>query len=275
MNLPPVLVENDENRVLLSAQILMLNEADVLAVAEHLPFSLVRLSESDHNEITERTPEFVARILNAVLPDSAALGVTMWCRHDGTPLAQVCTGTSGWVEFDDAPDLFAGVTVVTERGDGPVAVATRLWRLLLNQRLRRSSGLRPRTPRSPQEACDQLAAHTDRLVAAADAILAEVAPPVAAARLAQTVGPLGMTGVVYEREGPKFGPETWPVRFRHSPDTHLVPASDDRPAPDPTNGEGEFTTWGDVVTQLSTSPERAAAKEVSSAIAKLTRNHWL
>lgn len=275
VKLPAKLVENDENRVLLSAQMLMLADADVLAVAEHLPFTLVRLSESDHNTITDDTPEFVARILNSVLPDSAVAGVTMWRRRDGTPLAQVGTGTSGWVEPEDAPDLFAGATVVAEPGDGPVAVATRLWRLVLNQRLRRRSTLRPRTPRSRQEACNQLTAHTDRVVAAADVILAEVAPPAAAERLVQTVGPLGMTGIVYDRERREFGPGGWLIRFRYTPDTHLVPAPDASPALDRTHGGGGFTAWSDVEAQVSTSPERAAAKDVSSAIVKLTRSHWL
>lgn len=275
VKLPTALVENDENRVLLSAQMLMLSDLDVMAVAEQLPFTLVRLSESDHNAIVDATPAFVATILKAVLPDSTALGVTMWRRQDGTPLAQFGTGTTGWVELDDAPDLFDGATVVPEPGDGPVAVAVRLWRLVLNQRLRRSGGLRPRKPRSRREACDQLTAHTDQVVVAANGILAEVAPPVAAERLAQTVGPLGMTGVVYERERREFGPDGWPFRFRHSPETHLVPAPDDSPAPDRTHGEGEFTAWGEVESQVSTSPERTAAKEVSSAIVKLTRNHWL
>ena len=276
VQLPATLVENDENRVLFSALMLMLSDADVLAVAEHLPFSLVRLSESDHNPITDDTPELVAKILNTVLPDAAAVGVTMWRRKDGVPLAQVGTGTNGWVELGDAPDLFAGATVVTEPGDGPVTVATRLWRLLLNQRLRRSSNLRPRTPRSRQEACDQLTAHADQVIAAADVILAEVAPPVTAERLARTVGPLGMTGLVYERERREFGSDGWPIAFRHSPNTHLVPAPDGSPAPARTYvGEGEFTAWGDVESQVSTPPERAAAKEIRSAIGKLTRNHWL
>ncbi|SDR75527.1 hypothetical protein SAMN04488570_0276 [Nocardioides scoriae] len=275
VHLPVTLVENDENRVLLSAQMLMFSDADVLAVAERLPFTLVRLSESDHNTITDDTPEFVARILSAVLPDLAAAGVTMWRRQDGTPLAQVGAGISGWVGIEDAPDLFAGTTVVTEPGDGPVAVATRLWQWILHHRLGRSSSLRPRTPRSRQEACDQLTAHTDLVVAAAKLILAEVAPRVAAERLAQTVGPLGITGVVYEREGRELGPDGWPVRFRHSPATHLVPAPDNSPATDRTHGEDRFTTWGDVESHVSTSPEREAAKKIRSAIVKLTRNHWL
>ncbi len=84
-----------------------------------------------------------------------------------------------------------------------------------------------------------------------------------------------MTGVVNERERPEFGPDGWPTRFRHSPDTHLVPAPDDSPAPDPIHGEGEFTGRGNVESWVSTSPELAAAKEVSSAIVKLTRSHWL
>lgn len=275
VQLPTSLVENDENRVLLSAQMLMLGETEVLAVAEHLPFTLVRLSESDHNQITDDTPDFVATILNAVLPDSTAVGAIMWRREDGTPLAQVCYGPSSWVAPGDAPNLFAGATVIAEPGDGPLAIATRLWRLLLSQRLHRSNSLRPRTPRSRQEACDQLSLHTTRVIAAADAILAEVAPPGAAERLARAVGPLGMTGVVYKREPRELGTDAWPIRYRRSAETRLVPAPDSSPAPDRTQGEGEFTAWGDVESTLSTAPERAAAREVRSAIVKLTRNHWL
>lgn len=275
VQLPDNLLENDENRILLSAQMIMLSKPDVLAVAEDLPFTLVRLSESDHNTIADDTPEFVASILRVVLPQAAAVGVTMWRRRDDTPLAQVGNGSSGWVDLSAAPDLFAGMTVAIEPGDGPVAVATRLWRLMLNQRLRRGSGPRPRTPRSRQEACDQLTAHTHRVVAAAEVITADVAPPVAAERLAQTVGPLGMTGVVYERERHEFGPDGWPIRFRRSPETHLVPALDDNPPPDRTYDEGEFETWGYLDSHVSTLPEREAAKHVSDAIVKLTRNHWL
>ena len=120
-----------------------------------------------------------------------------------------------------------------------------------------------------------MTAHTDRVVEAADMILAEVAPPVAFERLAQIVGPLGMTGIVYERERREYGPDRWPVRFRHTPTTRLVPAPDDSHAHDLTHVEGEFTVWGDVESHLSDTSECTAAKKVSVAIGKLTYSHWL
>jgi hypothetical protein len=163
--------------------------------------------------------------------------------------------------------------VVAEDGDGPTAVAVRLWRLILKQRLRRDGRLRPRNPRSRQEARDQLSAHGREVVTAATSILTEVAPPGAIDRLQETVGPLGMTGVVYKRQGRELGPDVWPVRYRHTEAVDLAAAPDSSPPPE--ERTVDYSAWTDVVSQVSTSPEATAAKAVGKAVTKLTRNHWL
>ncbi|MHA7190521.1 NACHT domain-containing protein [Arthrobacter sp. MDT2-16] len=271
--LPETLLENDENRLWFSSQMRMLNESEVLAVANQLPFSLVRVSESDHNPISEQTPGIVAALLNAVLPDDTDVDVTMWRTANGKTMAQAGTRATTWVDSAQAPAVFAGPTVVAEDSDGPTAVAVRLWRLILRQRLRRDRQLRSRDPRSRQEACDQLSAHCREVIAALTTVLAEIAPPGTINRLQETVGPLGMTGVVYERQGRGFGPDRWPVRYRHTQAVDLAAASDSSPPPEPRTGE--YSAWTDVVSRVSTSPEATAAKAVGEAVSKLTRNHWL
>ncbi|MCO4253888.1 ATP-binding protein [Pseudarthrobacter cellobiosi] len=271
--LPETLLENDENRLWFSSQMRMLNDSEVLAVAKQLPFSLVRVSESDHNTISGQAPGIVAALLNAVLPDDTDVEVTMWRTANGKTMAQAGTGATTWVDPAQAPAVFAGPTVVAEDSDGPTAVAVRLWRLILRQRLRRDRRLRPRAPQSRQEACDQLSAHCREVIAALTTVLAEVAPPGTINRLRETIGPLGMTGVVYERQGRGFGLNGWPVRYRHSEAVDLTAASDSSPPSE--ERTGVCSAWTDVVSRVSTSPEVTAAKAVGEAVTKLTRNHWL
>jgi hypothetical protein len=271
--LPDALLENDENRVLLSSQMRMLADEESLVVAKQLPFSIVRLSESDHRPIDDRTPELVAALLNSVLPDSALMSVTMWRDQDGRPVAQAGTPGTGWVEQANAPGLFEGPTAVGELDDGPVLIAVRLWRLILRRRLRRTERLRPRSPQSRQEGCDQLTAHFEEASAAGASLISEVAPPVAVDRLTRTVGPLGISGVVYQHESRDMRPGGWLVRYRHTADTSLAPAPDEKPPPE--TDQGEYRAFGEVESMLSTSPEQTAAKQVTDAINKLTRHHWL
>ncbi|WP_416954433.1 hypothetical protein ACNKF0_19260 [Nocardioides sp. T5] len=273
VSLPATLTENDENRLWLSSQMQMLSDAEVLAIAEQLPFSLVRVSESDHQTIGSQTPRIVAALLNAVLPAKTDVEVTMWRTASGKTVAQAGSAATAWVDPERAPSVYVGPTVVAEDDDGPTAVAVRLWRLILKQRLRRDGQLRPRSPRSRQEACDQLSDHCREVIAAATKILAEVAPPGATDRLKETVGSLGMTGMIYERQGRDFGPDGWPVRYRPTEAIALVAAPDSSPPPEEQNGD--YSAWSDVASGTSTSPEATAAKAVSEAIIKLTRNHWL
>lgn len=271
--LPETLLENDENRLWFSSQMRMLNDSDVLAVAKQLPFSLVRVSESDHNTISEQAPGIVAALLNAVLPDESDVEVTMWRAANGKTMAQAGTGATTWVDLTQAPAMFAGPTVMAEDGDGPTAIAVRLWRLILKQRLRRDHRLRPREPRSRQEACDQLSTHCREVITAMTTVLAEVAPPGTVNRLQETIGPLGMTGVVYERQPRALGPGWWPVRYRRTEAIDLLAAPDS--SPPPAERTGEYSAWTDVVSLISTSPELTAAKAAGEAVTKLTRNHWL
>ena len=273
VSMPDTLVDNDENRVLLSAQMSMLSDADCLAVAAQLPFTLVRLSESDHGPVDDGTPRFVAALLDAVLPDTEPTRVTMWL-DENRPVAQAGTADIGWVAPSDAPGLFAGTTAVGEPTDGPVVIAVRLWRLILNQRLQGKSRLRSRSPQSREEGRDQLAAHSEETVASGERIISEISSPTAAGRLARTAGPQGMTGVVYQRQSREMRPDGWPVRYRRTPGTDLVAAAADDDAPAEVTAD-EYTHSGDVESLLSTSPEKTAAKQIADAINKLTRNHWL
>lgn len=273
VSLPQTLLENDENRLWLTAQMQMLSDAEVLTLAAQLPFSLVRVSESDHKTLSEQTPQFVASMLMTVLPAERPIEVTMWRTPSGKAAAQAGTRATGWVSVESAPPVFEGPTIVAEDHDGPTVVAARLWRLILKQRLRRDRQLRRRTSMSSQEACDQLQVHCREVAAAVATVLAEVAPHGTSRRLRASIGPLGMTGVVYEREDRSVGLSTWTVRYRRTDAIDLRPASDS--FADPECEARESTSWSDVESLISTSPESTAARTVSDAIVKLTRNHWL
>lgn len=271
--LPENLRENDENRLWLASQMRMLTDSAVLEVAKQLPFSLVRISESDHKTIGEHTPQFVGTLLNAVLPEGADTKVTMWRTASGNTIAQAGSAATAWVDTEQAPSVFLGPTVVAEAGDGPTAVAIRLWRLILKQRLRRERQLRPRKPRSRQEACNNLRVHCHQTVTETTRILAEVAPSGAIDRLKETVGPLGMTGLVYERQTRDFGPDVWPIRYRYTETVDLTTAPDSSTPPE--ERTGDYSSWSDVESRLAISPEVTAAKAISGAVTKLTRKHWL
>lgn len=273
VSLPAVMTANDENRILLSAQMNMLDIEQCLAVAVQLPFTLVRLSESDHAEVGDGAPESVAALLNNLLPGSTPVGVTMWRAQEGGVIAQAGAADTGWVQNADAPAIYTAPTAVSERTDGPVTIAVRLWRLILRQRLRRADRLRDKAPKSREEACSQLAAHIEQTVNAYEQILPQVAPPAALERLTQAVGPMGMTGVIYERQASDIGPGYWPLQYRHTVDINLSAATEDLPSSGITTRD--FTASGDVESHLSISPEKTAAKRISDAITKLTRPHWL
>lgn len=273
VRLPKTLLENDENRLLLSSQMRMLDDSEVLAVARQLPFSLVRISDSDHNVVSQQTPRLVAALLNAVLPDDTLLEVTMWRMANGQVMAQSGTAVTEWVDAARAPSVFDGTTVVAEDTDGPTSIAVRIWRLILMHRLRGKGGLRPREPRSLQEACDQMSVHCHEVISALTTVLAEVAPPRAYSRLKETTGPLGMTGVVYDRQSIGYGQSVWPVRYCLTEAVVLVAASDSSLPPEA--GPREHAAQSDVMSRVSMSPEDTAAKAVGDAITKLTRKYWL
>ena len=267
--LPEMLDESDESRILMSAQMKMLSDSETMSVAAQLPFSLVRLSESDHRDLDDATPAIVAAILSYVLPDQK-VGVTMW--WDGhRPLAQIGGGTTSWVESPDAPELFDGAAVVGETAEGPVAIAVRLWRLILNERLRRKPQLRPRSPQSCEEGRDQLARHSEATISAGKRLLEEVAPPAAAVRLAQVTGPLGLSGIVYDRQEGQMRGDGWPVRYTRTSVTEVV-AAPDAVAGDPWDA---YTSASHLQSLVSKSPEQTSADLIGDAICRLTRSHWL
>jgi hypothetical protein len=271
VSLPEKLEENDENRILLSAQMKMLSDAETMTVVAQLPFSLVRLSESDDRELDDATPALVAAVLTSVLPHHQD-GVTMW-RSGHRPVAQVRTGATRWIDSADAPDLFESVTVIGEAADGPLVVAVRLWRLILNHRLRQKPQLRPPSPKTCEEARDQLSVHSEATIAAGNRLLQDVSPPAATARLAQTVGPLGLTGIVHQRRSLEVRPDGWPVMYRRTSGTHMVVALNTKAAADaPMNA---YTSSSHLDSLVSISPEQTAAAKIADAINKLTRNHWL
>lgn len=270
--LPSTLVENDENRLLLSAQMKMLSNEECLKVAAQAPFALVRMSESDHRPLDDRSPDLVSALLGTVLPDGDPCHVTMW-RDQDRATAQITTSFTGWITLAQAPDLFAGVSTIAEPTDGPVTIAVRLWRLVLRQRLLSQKRLPPRSPQSGQEACLQLAAHAAETAVALEHIIGAVAPRCAAQRLRQTVGLSGMTGTVCEDSIGGIYPHGWSVNYRQSATTNLVTAdSDVYPAEDDIN---KYNSTADVRSLLSASPEQTASKRIAGAINELAHSRWL
>lgn len=270
VSLPATLVENDENRVLFSAQMSELSDEESLAVAAQLPFTLVRLSESDNREIDDHAPDLVAALLCAVLPDLEPTRVIMWRDH-GRIVVRVGAPETRWVPPPEVPDLFAGLTAIAEPTDGPLVMTVRLWRLILKRRLRGAPRPRPRSPRSRSEGRDQLAAHCNAAAVAIERMIGEVAPAVATDRLARVIGPMGMTGVVHKRQAEERA--GWVVRYQRTATVDIEPADTDAgPAPEMAT---DLPHTGDIEFLLSTSPEQTAAKRIIAAINELTAPNWL
>jgi len=267
------LVENDENRVLLSSQMRQLPHPELLRVARQLPFSMVRLSESDSRQIDDETPQLIANLLGSMLPELEPVKVTMWRDGDDRAIAQFGTTHLGWVALTNAPGVFDGLTVFCEADQGPVLIAVRLWRRILLQRLRRDRHLPPSPPQTVDEACEQLTHHFKAVERAGEQLIPQVASPEAVDRLARTVGPLGVTGVVYQEESEFTRSEPWVVRYTRTRETVLQTASGGGAPPE--SAQEEFAAFADAKSTLSTSPKQAAAKRVSDAINQLTRSNWL
>ncbi len=273
VQLPDSLTDSDENRVLFSSQMRALSSDELLRVAAQLPFSMVRISEAGNRPLDDESPQLVAAILNRVVPEIEPIEVTMWRDGRGRPFAQIGASRTGWVEWTSAPGIFDGLTIVGEVDDGPVTLAVGLWRLTLQQRLRRRERLRPKSPLSDEEGCELLEAHFREACTEGGALVQEVAPRVAVDRLTQTVGPLGATGVVYPRESGGHNPSRWPVTYRSTPGTSFV-AAPNREV-DSATINIEHTTSTTVESILSISPEKTAARRVTDAINKVTRSRWL
>lgn len=273
VSLPDLLADGDENRVLFASQMRAFSTDQLLLIAEQLPFTMVRLSEADSRPLNSESPRLVAAILKRVLSDVEPIGITMWRDGEDRPLAQVGTSHMGWVETTSAPGIFDGLTIVGDVNDSPVTLAVGLWRLILQQRLRRPEWLRPRSPISQEEGCEQLEVHFTQTCAEGEGLLQLVAPRAATVRLTRMVGPLGGTGVVYPRENGGSRPSRWPVTYRSTACTSFSPAPDheiDSGASRQDHGSSSTVEY-----IMSISPERTAAKHITDAINKLTRSHWL
>ena len=136
----------------------------------------------------------------------------MW-RDGASVLAQVVSGPTGWIDSSDprlAPNQ--GATVVCGTTEGAAAVAVRLWREILFERLHVRQELRPARPLMLREARFQVQAHAQSTHDAYADLLTAVAPQQALNQLDTAIGPTGMTGVVYPdiNEGPQV---TWLIDY--------------------------------------------------------------
>jgi hypothetical protein len=272
--LPDTLTVDDEQRLLFTTEMAGAPHDLCLSAARTVPFALVRMSSHDRRRIADTTPHDVAEVLGLVLPASAQTGVLMW-RDADRVLAQVSKARTGWTGHDvGRASMHRHPTIVCEPDDSPVAVAVRLWRLVLRSHMRAPSHLRAPQPRSLSEARHQVETYACARRDAYQHLMQQVAPPQAADRLAATVGPVGITAVVRPAERGLWTEESWPVDCAPSDDVDV--AANSVAAPDQTE-PSRTSGWSEASLESMTmkSPEESAAEMITNAINSLATPHWL
>ncbi len=271
----PVSVD-DEQRLLFAAEMCPIPVDTLLAVARSTPFTLVGLSQHDRTPLGEDAPGDVAELLPLVLPDLKDPHVTCW-RLGHRVMAQMGGTQSGWIDADSAPAVAAaGPRVVLDEEDGISVGAVRLWRLVLQARLRPGPWLRPRTARTIDEARTQVENHALATARAFAKLLPRTVAPQQRERVDTTVGPLGVTAVVHPQARGPWGGNHWPLTYSASNATSVMISS--TPIDDRSEVGGRGVSAGSetsVDTFVGRSPSEAAIAKLTTAFNELAREKWL
>jgi hypothetical protein len=272
--LPGKLQPSDEQRLLFNAEIAGVDQHLASAVARDLPFLAVRLADLDRRSCQEEAGEEVERHLHLLVPGASSCCVALWRDARGRVVAIMAgRDRSGWVDEPTGQQLLSdhGGVVVEDRG--PLAVAVRLWRQVLEQRLRTGHMAGGAHPASQHAARDALITHTERTAEAATNLIGAIAPPGHDQALLASVGPLGLTAVVHPEVTDSF--RSWPMSYRVTEQIDITltdgaEADAARPRRDlRISGSSSVDVWVD------RSPGETAAKRVREALNKLVGERWL
>jgi hypothetical protein len=265
LDLPETLEQNDEQRVLFTAEIGGMTTDLATAIARYLPFLAVRAGELDHRPSTCATPPEVETLLNALLPPGVPSGVTMGLVGPDRVAAVWTDGLSSWADQATLQHLLAEKGgIVTQMG--PLGITTRLWRERLRHDLRPESRLGRRRPGSLADACTLLEDHQREAAELTLQLAERIAPSGCCALLLAEIGPLGIQAIVSDREEGPFG-ESYSVSYVRS-STEISVTADG-------SFVGDFRSSRSTVEHLiGESASATAVRRVRDGITALTVRGW-
>ncbi|MDK9498067.1 hypothetical protein QEZ40_003015 [Streptomyces katrae] len=268
--LPSRLRQGDDQRVLFAAEIGGVGAELAERVVRDLPFTAVPLSGLDDRALSHGSPGEVAALLGH-LDAGPPRGVALWRMRDGRVVAlRTAPGDAGWIDEPAARSLLrttAGTVVAPDAG--PLAVAVRLWRQVLLERLRTPPVLPPPRCDTVEEACTMLEEHAGRSAAAVSRLLAAVSPPGHRGLLEAQLGPTGLRAVVGSRASGPWG-DHWPVDFVPDAEVVVLAAAGSSREDSPLRGHGGRSS---VEVILDKGAAAEAAERVRSALKTLTGDH--
>ncbi|MFJ1764688.1 NACHT domain-containing protein [Amycolatopsis sp. NPDC088138] len=263
---PERLDQSDEQRVLFAAALGNVGGELAGKVARDVPYLTVRLAGYDTRPIGASGPSEIFELLKQLAPADSVRPARLW--HDGTRLVASLAGdVPSWIEPADGKKLTrTSLTAICDPPTGPLGVAVRLWRLLLQETLTNRRAARKSSFASAEAARSALEQQAAEEVQALTKLVPAVAPPGKAEILAAAVGPYGLTAVLRE-QNEVHGVAYWPVEYRRTDEVVVRAEAPPDTAP--------FTTRTVVSSLVEQSADQAAAARIRAAINELTTKNWL
>ena len=269
--LPEQLETYDEQRALFAAEVGGVTAELAELAARDLPFLTVGMSDHDERPLDDDAPNEVTALLGLLAPVDESRTARLW-RDGQRVVASLVDDVPGWIDHEEGRTLVRSCrTAVCAPGDGPLAVAVRLWRLILADRLELPRAMRPSHVDSLEEARDALELHaTAEVVALAD-LVGSIAPPGKDGVLATAIGPFGLTALVLPaQEGPE-GTLYWPVTYRRTAEVRVHTGTEEQPF----EVHLEYSGSTSVDHLIRQTPAESAAARTRSAINTMTTGRWL
>ncbi|ADD40098.1 hypothetical protein Snas_0381 [Stackebrandtia nassauensis DSM 44728] len=267
-SIPDLIADDDYQRVIFAAEIGGVDTQLATAVTRSLPFCAARIAQYDRRPVDHSSPGQATEHLKMLLPEERVFGINMW--NDGIrTIAYLTDGPSGWVEHHVGQQmLHEAPSVVCTSDEGPLAVAVRLWRVLLKEALRQSPG--PALPRldSIESACAALQNYAVAESEALSTLIDQVAPARTRDPLMKAIGPFGLEAIVRPRPNEGFLDE-WPIEFAQA--SHISVRANEGSL----SAELEAYRESSVESVMRKSPQESASDRINDAINTLVGNKWL
>jgi hypothetical protein len=270
---PQALTVGDELRIEFAAHLNGLTPELTGQIAADIPFSLVRLAESDARVHDEGTAGELAQMLDLLIPGGLH-GPLLW-RSGDRVVATLAPEPARWVDENDGRKLMMRhLNVVIARGQGPLVTAARLWRLWLATNMSRPTGLAPSRNLNAEEAVTaitDLAAERTRIV---QELVDELVPNQREAVLA-AIGDTGLSGFVLSNE-PSYDGTSLSLIYRSSPRRNVRVSEQSRgDVLDELQEAGAGYSETTVRDHLGTSAAAAAQTTFQKAVETLAETGWL
>jgi hypothetical protein len=268
--LPEQLHADDEQRALFAAEVGGVTAELAELAARDLPFITVVMANHDERQLGDGAPDEVTALLGFLAPVDECRAARLW-RDGERVVASLVDDVPGWVDPEEGRALVRFCrTAVCGPGEGPLAVAVRLWRLILLDCLEQPREMRPSHVDSLEEARDALERHARAEMVALGKLVRSIAPPGKDGVLASAIGPFGLTAIVSRAEQGTRGAH-WPVTSRHTAGVFVHSGA----GKGPLDAHLERSGHSSVDYLIRLTPAESAAVRTRAAINTMTTGRWL